>query len=101
MECIVYFDVVHGDVVKELRGLIFLDEGKAPTEEDFLLMFEDMGYKLRLEDPNDLVFKPTEPHGDLRQIRIRKVDTGEKNYKEDTELRSVVSGLLPNESRPI
>lgn len=47
MECIVYFDVMHGDVVKELRGLIFLDEGKAPTEKDYLLMFEDMGYKLR------------------------------------------------------
>ncbi|GGH38038.1 hypothetical protein [Paenibacillus segetis] len=101
MECIIHFEVVHENSVKELRGLIFPEEGKTPSEKDFLLMFEDMGYKLRLEDRDNLVFKPTDPGAEFNYIRVRKVDTGEKSYKEDSELKSVVSGLLPRESRPL
>ncbi|MNE22834.1 hypothetical protein D3C80_1160600 [compost metagenome] len=101
MECIVYFDVTHGSEVKELRGLIFLDEGQTPTESDFLKMFDEMGYKLRLEDRDNLVFKPIEPGTSYTQIRVRRLDTGEKSYKEDTELKSILTNLLPRESRPI
>lgn len=101
MECIVHFDVVHKDEVKSLRGLLFLDPGKSPAESDFLLMFEEMGYKLRLEDRQNLVFKPTEASADYSEIRVRRLDTGEKRYKEDGELKSLLTNLLPKESKPL
>ncbi|MNF03873.1 hypothetical protein D3C80_2032760 [compost metagenome] len=78
-----------------------MDEGQIPTESDFLKMFEEMGYKLRLEDRDNLVFKPIESGASYSQIRVRRLDTGEKSYKEDTELKSVLTNLLPRESRPI
>lgn len=101
MECIVHFEVQHPQETKELRGLIFLKEGELPKEEDYLKMFEEMGYKLRLEDRDNLVFKPVEPGADYSQIRIRRLDTGEKSYKEDSELHSLLNNLLPSPSRPI
>lgn len=101
MECIVHFEVHHPQGVKELRGLIFLKEGESPSEEDLLTMFQDMGYKLRLENRDSLIFKPMDPGADYDQIRVRRLDTGEKTYKEDTELRSLLSNLLPGESRPL
>ncbi len=101
MECIVHFEVHHPHEIKELRGLIFLKEGQMPSESDFLGMFEEMGYKLRLEDRDNLVFVPVEPRADYSKIRVRRLDTGEKSYKEDTELRSLLGNFLQGDSRPI
>ncbi|GIP54232.1 MULTISPECIES: hypothetical protein [Paenibacillus] len=101
MECIVHFEVHHPNEIKELRGLIFLKEGQVPSERDFLTMFEEMGYKLRLEDRDNLVFKPVEAGANYSKIRIRRLDTGVKSYKEDTELRSLLGNFLQGESRPI
>ncbi|AZK48812.1 hypothetical protein [Paenibacillus lentus] len=101
MECIVHFEVQYKQETKELRGLIFLDEGEKPTEKDFLLMFEGMGYKLRLTDPENLVFTPIVPSSEYQRIRIRRLDTGEESYQEDRELKSLISNLLPKDSRPI
>lgn len=101
MECIVHFEVAHKEGVKELRGLIFLEKGQVPTESDFLQMFTDMGYKLRLEDKQNLVFKPVEAGADYTQIRVRRLDTGEKSYKEDGELKSLLTNLLPREPKPL
>ncbi|RCX16147.1 hypothetical protein DFP94_1133 [Fontibacillus phaseoli] len=101
MECIVHFEVHHLHEIKELRGLIFLEEGQTPSEIDFLTMFEEMGYKLRLEDKENLVFTPVEPGANYSKIRVKRLDTGEKSYKEDKELRSLLGNLLPGESRPL
>ncbi|AWB43262.1 hypothetical protein DCC85_02800 [Paenibacillus sp. CAA11] len=101
MECIVHFEVVHEEKTKELRGLIFVDEGKVPGEEDFLKMFEEMGYQLRLEDRERWIFKPVDAGADYKEIRIRKLDTGDKKIAEDNNLKSIVSNLLPSQSRPL
>ncbi|MGG4554885.1 hypothetical protein MKX50_03830 [Paenibacillus sp. FSL W8-0186] len=101
MECIVHFEVEYKQKTKELRGLIFLDKGKTPTEQDFLSMFGDMGYKLRLADQENLVFLPTEPSAEYQKVRIRRLDTGEENYQTDGELKSIISNLLPKDTRPI
>lgn len=101
MECIVHFDVVHPDQVKELRGLIMLDAGKAPTEADFLSMFKDMGYELKLSDKEKLVFTPVNANADYKEIRIRNLDTGGDTYVEDRNLKSVISNLLPPQSKPL
>ncbi|WP_306432850.1 hypothetical protein [Paenibacillus apis] len=101
LECIVHFEVVYPHESKELRGLIFLNEGEKPSERDFLDMFQSMGFKLKIEDREELVFKPAEAGAAYSLIRIRRLDTGEKTYKEDQELRSLLTHLLPGESRPI
>ncbi|NWL90397.1 MULTISPECIES: hypothetical protein [unclassified Paenibacillus] len=102
MECIVHFDVHHKDGIKPLRGLIFLQEDrKIPTERDLLQMFEDMGYKLKMDDRDKMIFVSTESGSDYDWIRVRELDTGEKTYKEDGELRSVLSNLMPQDFRPI
>ncbi|MBU5673492.1 hypothetical protein [Paenibacillus brevis] len=101
MECIVHFEVVYPHESKELRGLIFLNEGDRPAERDFLDMFQSMGFKLRIEDREQLIFKPAEAGAAYSLIRIRRLDTGEKTYKEDQELKSLLTHLLPGESRPL
>lgn len=101
MECIVHFEVISSQGMKELRGLVFVEKGQLPSEADLLSMFEGMGYKLRLEDPDNLIFKPVESNLGYERVRIRKLDTGENHGKEDKELKSLVANLLPNPSRPI
>ncbi|WP_223067087.1 hypothetical protein [Paenibacillus caui] len=102
MECTVYFDVVHEDDAKELRGLIFLEEGKTPTEQDFLSMFEEMGYKLRLEDRERLTFAPVDAGADYKEIRVRRLDTGDDDKQwEDNNLKSLIGNLLPNKPKSI
>ncbi|HEY4392225.1 MAG TPA: hypothetical protein VGN02_12840 [Paenibacillus sp.] len=102
MECIVHFDVQHEEGIKSLRGLIFLQEDKKiPSESDLLQMFEEMGYKLRLDDRDKMIFVPSEPRSDFDWVRIRELDTGDKTYKEDGELRSVIGNLMPQKFRPI
>ncbi|WP_018749792.1 hypothetical protein [Paenibacillus sanguinis] len=101
MECIVHFDVVHKEGIKELRGLIFIDEGEMPEESDLLQMFADMGYQLQLQDRENLIFKPTQPGADYEEIRVRRLDTGQTTYKEDGELKSILTHLLPKNPGPL
>lgn len=95
MECIIHFDVQHSEGVKPLRGLLFLDEGKAPGEQDLIGMFKDMNFNVRLEDREKLVFKPVAPGENYSEIRITSFDNGKKNSKQDNELKSIVGNLLP------
>ncbi|AIQ56002.1 hypothetical protein [Paenibacillus borealis] len=95
MECIVHFDVQHSEGVKPLRGLLFLDEGKTPAEQDLIGMFKDMNFNVRLEDREKLVFKPVAPGEKYSEIRITSFDNGKKSGKQDNELKSIVGNLLP------
>ncbi|WP_172256531.1 hypothetical protein [Saccharibacillus deserti] len=101
MECIVHFEVMHGDEPKLLRGLILLGKDERPGEEKFVKMFARMGYNVRLDDAEELIFKPTDPSADYRWLRIRELDSGEEKGSEDRELNSIVANLLPNRNRPI
>ncbi|ANS76835.1 hypothetical protein AWM70_21485 [Paenibacillus yonginensis] len=102
MECIVYFDVVYENEIKELRGLIFLDEDRLPAEQDYLNMFTDMGYQLRLEKQEPLTFVPAGPGAEYKEIRIRRLDTGkEEDHYEDPNLKNMVANLLPNKPKSI
>ncbi|GGA31839.1 hypothetical protein [Paenibacillus physcomitrellae] len=102
MECIVYFDVVHDEGVKELRGLIFLNDDRLPAEQDYLNMLTDMGYHLRLEKSDPPTFVPTDPGAAYKEIRIRRLDTGkEEDHYEDKNLKSMVANLLPNKPKSL
>ncbi|KWX71734.1 hypothetical protein AMQ84_27970 [Paenibacillus riograndensis] len=95
MECIVHFEVDHTEGVKPLRGLLFLDEGQTPGEQELIDMFKDMKFAVRLDDREKLIFKPVNPGENYSQIRITGFDSGKPNSKEDHELKSLVGNLLP------
>ncbi|MNJ81921.1 hypothetical protein D3C77_809830 [compost metagenome] len=64
-------------------------------------MFKDMGYELKLSDKEKLVFTPMNANADYKEIRIRNLDTGGDSYVEDRNLKSVISNLLPPQSKPL
>ncbi|BCG57035.1 hypothetical protein [Paenibacillus sp. URB8-2] len=95
MECIVHFEVLHSKGPKSLRGLLFLDEGTAPTESQLIDMFKDMKFNVRLDDREKLIFKPVDPGAEYSEIRITGYDADGKKSGEDHDLKSIVSNLLP------
>lgn len=95
MECIIHFEVLHSDGPKELRGLLFLDKGAKPTESQLVEMFKDMKFDVTLADREKLVFKPVNSRDNYSSIRITSFDTGEEDFKEDRELKSLIGNLLP------
>ncbi|WP_151735730.1 hypothetical protein [Paenibacillus tengchongensis] len=94
MECIVHFDVVHQEGTKSLRGLLFLDKGEVPGEQELVGMFKDMNFEVRLEDREKLIFKPVKPDK-FTEIRITGFNSGNAGSKEEQELKSIVANLLP------
>ncbi|MEN1990173.1 MULTISPECIES: hypothetical protein [Paenibacillus] len=97
MECIVHFQVIYPQPQerKSLRGLIFVGQGQEPANSQLANMFKDMGFNVRLEDEEQLLFKPTDPGADFEFIRVTELDTGEEVYKEDRDLKAILEHLLP------
>lgn len=95
MECIIHFDVQHSEGSKSLRGLLFVEAGKAPSEKELIDMFKDMKFNVRLEDHEKLIFKPVNPGESYSEIRITSFDGGKASSKEDNDLKSIVGNLLP------
>ena len=95
MECIVHFEVHHPEGIKPLRGLLFLEEGKTPGEQELVEMFKDMKFNVRLEDRERWVFKPAAPGENYSEIRITSFDNGKKGSQPEGELKSIVGNLLP------
>lgn len=101
MECIVKFDVVHDHEVKSLRGLVFVDDDKTPTTEQLQDMFKDMKYEVAVDRGDALRFVPTQSPASFQYIRIKELDTGNKKFTEDRDLKGILSNLLPTSNRPI
>lgn len=101
MECIVKFDVFHEDEIKSLRGLVFVDDDKAPTTEQLEEMFKDMKYEVIADRADSLRFVPTQSPAPFNHIRIKELDTGRKKFTEDRDLKGILSNLLPTSDRPI
>ncbi|MFB5762394.1 hypothetical protein [Paenibacillus medicaginis] len=95
MECIVHFRVVHEQETKELRGLILVEQGSQPSVQQIIAMLGHMGYEVRQDSADELVFRPADGGADYRYIRITELDTGEEVYREDRHLRTLLENLLP------
>ncbi|AOZ94645.1 hypothetical protein PNBC_15930 [Paenibacillus crassostreae] len=94
MECIVHFEVKHKAEVKQLRGIIFIDDKQQPGDDELLEMFRDMNYNVTIADRDLLLFKPVDPASEYTSIRITELDKGEERYTEDRDLKSILSNLL-------
>ncbi|WP_309807382.1 hypothetical protein [Paenibacillus hunanensis] len=101
MECIVKFDVVHEQETKSLRGLIFVNEDELPNVNQLTEMLTDMKYEVKADPSDPMRYNPVNPQADYQYIHIRELDTGDKTYKEDRDLKNIVSNLLPSQNRPI
>lgn len=95
MECIVHFRVMHPEEPKELRGLIMLEPGQKPGVEQITDMFKIMGFDVRPDNVEELIFKPADARADYTYIRVIELDTGEEVYREDMNLRAILETLLP------
>ncbi|OPA77861.1 hypothetical protein BVG16_14780 [Paenibacillus selenitireducens] len=101
MECIVHYELIRGEKVSPLRGVVDVEPGHKPSVNELLDMFKDSDLHVVVDDPSRLTFRSTTPD-DKYTIRVKKFDTGEKNndYVEDTELKSIISNFIPK-SRPL
>ena len=93
-ECLVHFEVKYKEEIKQLRGIIFLDEKQQPGDEQLLDMLKDMSYNVVIADRETLLFKPVDPSSEYISIRITELDMGEERYTEDRDLKSILSNLL-------
>lgn len=96
IECIVHYELIRGEKVSPLRGIVDVEPGRKPSENELLEMFKDSDLHVVVEDADRLTFRSTAP-GDTFTIRVKKFDTGEKkdDHVEDTELKSVISNFIP------
>ena len=101
MECIVKFDVVHEQEIKSLRGLVFVKQDELPNVDQLTEMLHDMKYEVKADVEDPMRYVPVNPQAGFQYIRIRELDTGDKTYKEDRDLKNIVSNLLPSQNRPI
>ncbi|WP_309272943.1 hypothetical protein [Paenibacillus sp.] len=95
MECIVHFEVKHGQEMKRLRGLLFIEKGKKPSTEQLVEMFKDMNYHVALTASDKLLFTPVKAGENYEYIRVIELDTGEAKYTEDRDLKNVITSLMP------
>ncbi|MFD2874762.1 hypothetical protein ACFTAO_00375 [Paenibacillus rhizoplanae] len=68
--------------LEQLRGLLFLEEGKTPGEQELVEMFKDMKFNVRLDDrEKNGFFKPVAPGESYSEIRITSFDNGKKKQQ--------------------
>jgi hypothetical protein len=62
-EHIVYFKVIRQLETNVLRGLIYLEENRQPTVEDFASCLRECGHNVRIEDERHFIFRATDESG--------------------------------------
>lgn len=74
-EHIVHFKVIHGKEVKELRGLLYLEENEEPNAEDYARLLKGYGHEITgLIDPHNFIYEA------VKDGEIYKIDVIE-NYE--------------------
>lgn len=62
-EHLVYFKVIREQETNVLRGLIYLEEGRRPTVEDFARCLQECGHKVQLENERQYIFRAVDESG--------------------------------------
>lgn len=77
-EHLVYFKVIRPHETSLLRGLIYLEENRQPTVEDFAQCLRDCGHTVQLEDEKQFIYRAVDESGNEYLIDVlenyRKVD---------------------------
>lgn len=93
-ECIFHFKFIDGPESKMLRALIFLPDDRQPSINDFIAAFAQLGYDVRLENEQELIFAPTNPK-ETYLLDITKIEMkgAEELPQHDGEFRSIIEHL--------
>lgn len=93
-ECIFHFKFIDETGVKMLRALIFLPDDRQPSIKDFIAAFAQLGYNVKLENEQDLIFAPVSAK-ETYKLDITKIEMkgGEDLPQHDGELRSILEHL--------
>lgn len=81
-EHIVYFKIMRGSESDVLRGLIYLEEGKQPTAEDFAQCLRDCGHQVRLVNERQFIFSAVDENGNDYVIDVLE-DYRKNNWEPD------------------
>ncbi|TCZ78819.1 hypothetical protein E0485_07010 [Paenibacillus albiflavus] len=101
MECIVHFEINRNGQTKQLRGLVDFTKGTAPTTEQFIGMFNGMGYSVVPDPSGTRTFKSAS--GESLKIQIKKLDIEGRDDREvpDRERDALIRNFLPTNNRPL
>lgn len=96
-ECIFHFKLMREkQEVKELRALVMVPKDKQPTVADFISVFDELGYKVRLENERELIFDSLDgdkPYKiDITKIEIKGEEVDATVH--DGELRAILEHLI-------
>jgi hypothetical protein len=95
-ECIFHFKLIRDQEVKELRALVILPKDKQPSISDFVEAFDELGYKVELENEHELIFQSLtddKPYKlDITKIQIKGETSDDPAH--DGELRSILEHLI-------
>lgn len=77
---------------RNLKGLVYTDEGKLPTQEQIKSFLKSCGYNVEIKDPEQLIFIDTNPKD---PIEIKIIQLGQKEKKHmDAELRMLAEQFM-------
>jgi hypothetical protein len=62
-EHLIHFKVIRGQETKLLRGLIYLEDGRQPTLDDFARCLRECGHQVQLADPEQCIFRAYDESG--------------------------------------
>ncbi|UVI33407.1 hypothetical protein [Paenibacillus spongiae] len=69
-EHIVYFKIIRQKETTMLRGLLYLEENRQPTVEDFAQCLRESGHNVRIENEKEFIFRATDESGNEYLIDI-------------------------------
>ncbi|MHA6484854.1 hypothetical protein ACX1C1_23470 [Paenibacillus sp. strain BS8-2] len=95
-ECLFFFKYIQDGQAKEYRTLTMVPDGETPTIADFIQSFEELGYRVELENERELIFHSVEGNTPYK-LDITKIELkGEEhdNDAHDGELRAILSHLI-------
>ncbi len=82
--------------MKELRALVLVPNDKQPAISDFIACFDELGYKVKLENERELIFESldgSQPYKiDITKIQIKGEPSDTNTH--DGELRAILEHLI-------
>lgn len=95
-ECLFYFKLISAEGSKEYRTLTMVPDGKTPVIADFIRSFEQLGYKVELENERELIFHSLDSPAPYK-LDITKIELKGQEHEDvahDGELHAILNHLI-------
>lgn len=95
-ECLFYFKYIQDGQAREYRTVTMVPDGMTPRINDFIQSFEELGYRVELENERELIFHSL--GGDVPyKLDITKIELKGEEHDDaahDGELHAILSHLI-------